>query len=83
MDLDLLYWEGGCVDLPELQVPHPRLAERAFALRPLLDVLPSARDPHTGVELRLTLEHLPHEPLAVVGEPDDARMRWRPPPSDA
>ena len=29
-------------------MPHPRLTERAFALLPLLEVAPFARDPRTG-----------------------------------
>ena len=36
------------MDEGRLVVPHPRLAERAFALLPLLDVAPDARDPATG-----------------------------------
>jgi len=42
IDLDLLWMEGVAVDEPGLTVPHPRLLERAFALGPLLDVLPDA-----------------------------------------
>jgi 2-amino-4-hydroxy-6-hydroxymethyldihydropteridine diphosphokinase len=48
IDLDLLWAEGLIVDEPRLVVPHPRLAGRAFALAPLLDVAPHARDPRTG-----------------------------------
>lgn len=45
IDLDLLWIEGEVVDEPGLAVPHPRLVERAFALRPLLDVAPDACHP--------------------------------------
>ncbi|UQA61255.1 2-amino-4-hydroxy-6-hydroxymethyldihydropteridine diphosphokinase [Polyangium aurulentum] len=48
IDLDLLWIEGEVIDEPGLTVPHPRLGERAFALRPLLDVAPDAVDPRTG-----------------------------------
>ncbi len=48
LDLDLLWIDGWIVDEPRLVVPHPRLAERAFALLPLLEVAPDARDPRTG-----------------------------------
>lgn len=48
IDLDLLWAGDLVVDDPRLVVPHPRLAERAFALVPLLDVVPDARDPRTG-----------------------------------
>lgn len=43
IDLDVLWIDGGVrIDDPRLAVPHPRLHERAFALRPLLDVAPEA-----------------------------------------
>ena len=45
IDLDLLWIEGVTSDHPDAEVPHPRLAERAFALAPLLDVVPDARAP--------------------------------------
>jgi 2-amino-4-hydroxy-6-hydroxymethyldihydropteridine diphosphokinase len=48
IDLDLLWAEGVVVEGEPLTVPHPRLRERAFALVPLLDVAPDARDPQTG-----------------------------------
>ncbi|MCC6554593.1 MAG: 2-amino-4-hydroxy-6-hydroxymethyldihydropteridine diphosphokinase [Polyangiaceae bacterium] len=50
IDLDVLWIEGEAIDEPGLEVPHPRLAGRPFALRPLLDLAPDARDPHTGEE---------------------------------
>ena len=43
VDLDILWIEGGgAVQEDRLIVPHPRLLEREFALRPLLDVAPDA-----------------------------------------
>ena len=38
IDLDLLLYGDGHVDEPGLQVPHPRLHERLFALEPLLEL---------------------------------------------
>jgi 2-amino-4-hydroxy-6-hydroxymethyldihydropteridine diphosphokinase len=48
LDLDLLFISGRTVDEPGLVVPHRELTRRAFALLPLLDVMPEARDPVTG-----------------------------------
>ena len=53
LDLDILWWEGPRIErsgpgMPDLVVPHPRLAERPFALIPLLEVAPGAADPTTG-----------------------------------
>jgi 2-amino-4-hydroxy-6-hydroxymethyldihydropteridine diphosphokinase len=53
VDLDVLWIEGMVLDHRRLVVPHPRLAERAFALRPLLDVVPGAIDPRTGAPFSL------------------------------
>jgi 2-amino-4-hydroxy-6-hydroxymethyldihydropteridine diphosphokinase len=48
LDLDLLLYGDAVVDEPGLHVPHPHLHERAFALVPLLDVMPEARIPGYG-----------------------------------
>ena len=48
LDLDLLFISGRVVNEPGLVVPHRELIRRAFALLPLLDVAPEARDPSTG-----------------------------------
>jgi 2-amino-4-hydroxy-6-hydroxymethyldihydropteridine diphosphokinase len=48
IDLDLLWIDGLAIETPRLVVPHPRLCERAFALVPLLEIVPDARDPRTG-----------------------------------
>ncbi|CAN5446777.1 2-amino-4-hydroxy-6-hydroxymethyldihydropteridinediphosphokinase [soil metagenome] len=49
LDLDVLWIEGLAIATENLAVPHPRLSERAFALGPLLDVAPDAKDPTTGL----------------------------------
>lgn len=40
LDLDLLLYGDQVLDLPRLTLPHPRLGERAFVLRPLLQIAP-------------------------------------------
>jgi len=35
LDLDLLWWGDLTLQTPELELPHPRWAERAFVLAPL------------------------------------------------
>jgi 2-amino-4-hydroxy-6-hydroxymethyldihydropteridine diphosphokinase len=63
IDLDLLWHEGGAVRIrrhgvPEVDLPHPRLHERAFALAPLLEVVPSATDPTSGRPYAAILQEL-------------------------
>jgi 2-amino-4-hydroxy-6-hydroxymethyldihydropteridine diphosphokinase len=48
LDLDLLLYGDRCIATPQLMVPHPRLHQRAFALRPLADVWPDAVIPGLG-----------------------------------
>ena len=48
LDLDLLLFGEETIDAPGLQVPHPRLHERAFALLPLLEAWPGADIPGIG-----------------------------------
>jgi 2-amino-4-hydroxy-6-hydroxymethyldihydropteridine diphosphokinase len=40
IDCDLLLWDGGAWRGPDLEIPHPRLPGRRFALLPLLDLDP-------------------------------------------
>ncbi len=48
LDLDLLLYDQVAMDTPLLVLPHPRLHQRAFVLRPLLDVLPDCHAPGLG-----------------------------------
>lgn len=40
LDLDLLLYGDGRINSPELTVPHPRMALRAFVLVPLAEIAP-------------------------------------------
>lgn len=42
LDLDIVASDAGAVDEPDLQIPHPRAAERLFVLEPLAVVWPEA-----------------------------------------
>ncbi|MFT4197558.1 MAG: 2-amino-4-hydroxy-6-hydroxymethyldihydropteridine diphosphokinase [Pseudoxanthomonas sp.] len=48
LDLDLLLYADAVLDEPGLQLPHPRLHERAFALLPLAEVAPEMAVPGHG-----------------------------------
>ena len=45
LDLDLLLYGQARIDSPLLTVPHPRMMERAFVLRPLADIAPGRVPP--------------------------------------
>jgi 2-amino-4-hydroxy-6-hydroxymethyldihydropteridine diphosphokinase len=59
LDLDILLYGDQHIDLPRLQVPHPRLAERNFALVPLADLCSPKLQLPDGSELGTLLEHCP------------------------
>jgi 2-amino-4-hydroxy-6-hydroxymethyldihydropteridine diphosphokinase len=40
LDLDILIFDREMINDPELVIPHPRMAERAFVLLPLLELAP-------------------------------------------
>ena len=40
LDLDVLLFGDLALDLPTLKIPHPRMHERAFVLKPLLEIDP-------------------------------------------
>lgn len=40
LDLDLLYYDSVTILTPRLQLPHPRIQERLFVLRPLVEINP-------------------------------------------
>ena len=40
IDLDILLYEDWQVNLPQLEIPHPRMCQRAFVLVPLAELAP-------------------------------------------
>jgi 2-amino-4-hydroxy-6-hydroxymethyldihydropteridine diphosphokinase len=48
IDIDIIDYDGRQLQRPDLVIPHPRLHERAFVLRPLADVAPHWVHPRSG-----------------------------------
>jgi 2-amino-4-hydroxy-6-hydroxymethyldihydropteridine diphosphokinase len=48
LDLDLLLYGDAALATPRLTVPHPRMHERAFVLKPLAEIAPHAAVPGRG-----------------------------------
>jgi len=42
IDIDVLLWDDLRSEEPALTIPHPRMHERAFVLRPLVEIAPRA-----------------------------------------
>jgi len=43
LDIDILTYGEAAIDEPDLKAPHPRIAERAFVLAPLAEIVPHLR----------------------------------------
>ena len=48
LDLDILLFGDARLSDPGLTIPHPRMHERAFVLKPLLEIAPGAEVPGRG-----------------------------------
>ena len=71
LDLDLLLFGRRRLASTRLTVPHPRMHERAFVLRPLLDIAPAVTIPGRGAA-RLWLHRVRNQRVARTG-----RAFWR------
>src|SRR5262249_20134090 len=45
LDIDILLYGEDAIDLPELQIPHPRMLQRKFVLSPLAEIAPNLKHP--------------------------------------
>ena len=59
IDIDILLYGDAVVRSAELEIPHPRMAERRFVLAPLADLVPELPHPVTHRTVREMLETAP------------------------
>lgn len=65
LDMDILAYHDVILNRDDLILPHPRLAARAFVLKPLMDIAPNWKHPVTG--------RTPADMMRVLTETGDAR----------
>ena len=70
IDIDILFYSSESLESPELTIPHPRLAERAFVLVPLCDIAPDFIHPLLSVTMRELLIKLGDTSLDVRRTPE-------------
>ncbi len=61
IDLDLIDYDGRIEPGPVAILPHPRMAERGFVLKPLAELAPGWRHPVTGAAIADLIAALPPE----------------------
>ena len=59
LDLDLIDYQGFLSDEEGLQLPHPRMHERAFVLLPLRDVMPDWQHPRLNKSVSQLIDEMP------------------------
>jgi 2-amino-4-hydroxy-6-hydroxymethyldihydropteridine diphosphokinase len=67
IDLDILLYGDVVLDVPGLTLPHPRMSERAFVLKPLIELNPDLHHPITRVRFRDILDSGEFERADRVG----------------
>lgn len=69
IDIDILFYDDGIIKTPTLEIPHPRLAERAFVLVPLAEILADLVHPVAG--------RTASELLGTLDRPEETRLYRR------
>lgn len=61
MDIDILFYGQKIIQTKTLTIPHPRLHERYFALKPLTEIAPGFVHPVLGKTISQLLQQLDHQ----------------------
>tara|TARA_B100000945_G_C20423796_1_gene619328 strand:+ start:2311 stop:2814 length:504 start_codon:yes stop_codon:yes gene_type:complete len=59
VDIDIIDYDSRCLNNSRLTLPHPRVEERLFVLKPLLDIVPKWTHPKTKQNLKHMIDQLP------------------------
>ena len=68
IDLDILLYGDAKMRADDLEIPHPRMAERRFVLEPLAELAADFRHPRSGLTIREMLAELAQQQV----------RRWEP-----
>jgi 2-amino-4-hydroxy-6-hydroxymethyldihydropteridine diphosphokinase len=66
LDLDILLYSDRIIETPKLQIPHPRMRERAFVLVPLAEIAPDWVDPVSGLTIKELMKDVDYQNINKV-----------------
>jgi 2-amino-4-hydroxy-6-hydroxymethyldihydropteridine diphosphokinase len=67
IDIDILLYDDLCIQEEQLTIPHPRIAERAFVLVPLVEIAPNAIEPTKKQTAQALLANVSQQGVRKVG----------------
>ncbi len=68
IDIDIIYYDDLHMTQDDLIIPHPRMAERAFVLAPLVEIAPDYIDPTSGKSSSELLAEVSQEGVQLVAK---------------
>ena len=75
IDLDLLFYESVQMETRKLTVPHPRIAQRAFVLKPLAEIAPEFMHPVLYYTISQLLQDAEDVDQVQIYHPDQQLVR--------
>ena len=69
IDIDILLYDDVTTSDAFITLPHPRMSERAFVLKPLAEIAPAATDPRTGERYAEILASKALERAEIIAPP--------------
>jgi 2-amino-4-hydroxy-6-hydroxymethyldihydropteridine diphosphokinase len=66
LDMDIIFYDEAAIRLPGLSVPHPRMHQRRFVLKPICDIAPDFVHPILKKDMQFLLANINHNHQRIV-----------------